>query len=79
MRGPVTSVVQRYAGRLRYPRLLLLTAALFGADLVFPDVIPFVDEILLGLCTVLLATFRKRRSSADGTEGREPGGGEPRP
>jgi hypothetical protein len=68
MRGPVAGLVGRYAGRLRYPRLLLLTAALFGADLVFPDVIPFVDEILLGLGTVVLATLRRRRPSADEPE-----------
>ena len=61
MRGPVAALVGRYASRLRYPRLLLVTAALFGADLVFPDVIPLVDEILLGLGTVVLATLRRRR------------------
>jgi hypothetical protein len=68
MRGPVAGLVGRYAGRLRYPRPLLLTAALFGADLVFPDAIPFVDEILLGLGTVVLATLRRRRPSADEPE-----------
>ena len=68
MRGPVAGLVGRYAGRLRYPRLLLLTAALFGADLVFPDAIPFVDEILLGLGTVVLATLRRRHPSADEPE-----------
>jgi hypothetical protein len=35
---------------------------LFGADLVVPDAIPFVDEILLGLGTVLLGSLRKRRA-----------------
>jgi hypothetical protein len=62
MPGPVNSIVQRYAGRLRYPRLLLFMLMLFGADLVFPDAIPFVDEILLGLGTVLLGSLRKRRA-----------------
>lgn len=61
MRGSVTGLVGRYASRLRYPRLLLLTAALFAADLVFPDIIPLADEILLGLGTVVLATLRTRR------------------
>ncbi len=54
-------MVQRYASRLRYPRLLLLMVTLFGADLAFPDAIPFIDEILLGLGTVLLGSMRKRR------------------
>ena len=65
MRGPVAAVVGRLARRLRYPRLLLATAALFAADLVFPDVIPLVDEILLGLGTVVLASLPKRRRQQD--------------
>ena len=61
MRGPVTGLVERYASRLRFPRLLLIMVTLFGVDLVVPDMIPFVDEILLGLGTVLLGSIRKRR------------------
>ena len=57
----IVAVVRRYASRWRYPRLLLLTGALFAADLVLPDVIPLVDEILLGLGTVVLASLRRRR------------------
>ena len=60
MKGPVTRVVERYASRLRFPRLLLLMVTLFGVDLFVPDMIPFVDEILLGLGTVLLGSMRKR-------------------
>jgi len=62
MTGAVTALVRRYARRLRYPRLLLLTAVLFGFDLLVPDVIPLADEILLGFGTVLLANLRKRRA-----------------
>jgi hypothetical protein len=61
MPGPVNSLVQRYAARLRYPRLLLLMLTLFGVDLVLPDAIPLVDELLLGIGTVLLGSLRKRR------------------
>jgi hypothetical protein len=68
VKGPVTALVRRYAGRLRYPRLLLLTALLFGFDLFVPDVIPLADEILLGLGTVLLASLRKRRAQTGGDE-----------
>jgi hypothetical protein len=46
--------------RLRYPQLFLLTAALFGLDLIIPDLVPFVDEILLGLMTVLLGSLQTR-------------------
>ncbi|MGD2082930.1 MAG: hypothetical protein PVF91_08195 [Chromatiales bacterium] len=49
----------RYASRLRFPQLFLLTAGLFLLDLVVPDVVPFADEILLGLLSLMLATWRK--------------------
>jgi Family of unknown function (DUF6116) len=50
----------RYASNLRFPKLLAITTALFVIDLFFPDVVPFVDEILLGLISLLLASLRKR-------------------
>ena len=44
---------------------------LFGVDLVIPDMIPFVDEILLGLGTVLLGSMRKPRAKPeDATDAR---------
>ena len=49
-----------YAGRLRFPKLLGLAAVVFLVDLILPDVIPFADEILLGLITLLLAMLKKR-------------------
>ncbi len=61
MPNPVLGVVKWCTGRWRYPRLLLLSTLVFAADLVFPDVIPFADEILLGLVTVLLGSFKQRR------------------
>lgn len=60
MANPITSLLLRFAGRLRFPTLFFVTAALFALDLAIPDVIPFVDEILLGLGTVVLGTLRKR-------------------
>ena len=58
--SPVRSLVERIAGRLRFPYLFLLTTVLFVLDLFIPDIIPFVDEILLGLGMVLLGTLRKK-------------------
>ena len=52
----------RYASNLRFPRLLAITSGLFVIDLFFPDVVPFVDEILLGLIALLLASLKKGRS-----------------
>jgi hypothetical protein len=54
--------LMRYASGLRFPRLLAVTAALFVLDLLIPDAVPFVDEILLGLISLLLASRRKRSS-----------------
>ncbi len=51
----------RWVGRLSYPRLFMLAAALFVADVAIPDFIPFADELLLGLGTLLLANWKKRK------------------
>jgi hypothetical protein len=50
----------RWVGRLSYPRLFLVTAVLFLVDVVVPDFIPFADELLLGLGTLLLGNWKKR-------------------
>jgi hypothetical protein len=57
--GPF-AFIRRFASRLRYPQLFFLTAGLFVIDLVVPDVVPFADEILLGLVTLLLSRLRER-------------------
>ncbi|MGB3563672.1 MAG: DUF6116 family protein [Thermoanaerobaculia bacterium] len=54
----LTQLVDRFAPRLRFPQLFALTATLFLLDLVIPDLIPFVDEILLGLATLLLGSMK---------------------
>ena len=58
-RTPITALIARFAGRLRYPQLFWLTAALFAIDLAIPDAIPFADELLLALGTLLLARLKK--------------------
>ena len=59
------SLAARLLGRLnlRFPGLFLLLAALTLADLLIPDVIPLVDEIGLGLLTLLLGSWKNRRTS----------------
>jgi hypothetical protein len=67
MIGPI---VTRFASRLRYPTLFKLVAGLFVVDLFLPDFIPFLDEILLALGTLMLAGMRKRgteRAVIDGS------------
>lgn len=48
------------ARRLRYPTLLLVTGLVFLIDLLIPDLLPLVDEILLGLLTLLFVAIRER-------------------
>jgi hypothetical protein len=57
----IRSLITRFATGLRFPTLFALVAGLLVLDLVIPDLIPFADEILLGLGTLLLASLRKRR------------------
>lgn len=49
------SFIARFLARLATPRLFLLAAALLGLDLVIPDFVPFLDEILLAILTLIFA------------------------
>jgi hypothetical protein len=50
----------RFASGLRFPYLFAAMAALFLLDLLIPDLIPFADELLLGLLTLLLGSLKRR-------------------
>jgi hypothetical protein len=63
----IPGAVGRFASRLRFPQLFLITAGLFLLDLLIPDLVPFVDEILLGLLSVLFGMWQQ-----NGTGGRKP-------
>ena len=54
-----------WLSRLRSWQLFLLAGALFAADLLFPDPVPFVDELMLGLTTLLLGRWKRRRDVID--------------
>jgi hypothetical protein len=60
----IRGLVTRFAAGLRFPTLFGLVAGLFLLDLAIPDLIPFADEILLGLGTLLLGSLRRRRRGA---------------
>lgn len=60
MANPLTAALLRFASRLRFPQLFALVATVFVLDLLIPDVIPFADEIILGLLTLLLGSLKKR-------------------
>jgi hypothetical protein len=61
MASPLLLPLLNWARKLRYPTLFKLTAALFLVSVVFPDPIPLVEEILLGLGTLLLANWKSRK------------------
>ena len=50
---------------LRSWQLFLLAGALFVADLLVPDPIPLIDEMMLGLATLLLGRWKRRRDVID--------------
>jgi hypothetical protein len=57
----LTSRLSAYAESLKFPWLMLLTSLLFVINLFVPDVLPFVDEILLGLVAVILGRLKRKR------------------
>lgn len=72
-RGGLAGIFLRWASRLRFPYLFVLAAALFILNIFIPDVIPLVDEILMGLLAVLLASLRKKPDEETAQPGEEPG------
>ena len=78
MRHLLLAPLLRWVGRLSYPRLFMVTAALFALTLLIPDPIPFVDELLLGLGTLLLANWKRRGGPGPAGDGRPPIDGESR-
>lgn len=55
----VAAILQRFLGGLKFRQLFLITVVVFIADLLVPDFIPFADEVLLGLLSVLFASLKK--------------------
>lgn len=60
--NPLVRRMMEFAAGLRFPQLFFVAAALFVLDVLVPDMIPFVDEILLGLLTLLLARWKRGMS-----------------
>lgn len=56
----IMTVVTRFAAKLRFPNLFMLFAVLLGVNILVPDPLPFADEMLLALGTLLLAKWRKK-------------------
>lgn len=57
----VVGMVERFAAKLRSSHLMAVLLALFLLDLVIPDPLPFLDEAVLGLLTLLAARWPSHR------------------
>ncbi len=53
-------LLRRFLSRLAFPQLFLLLVALFAIDIVTPDPILFLDELILGVLAVMLGMWRRR-------------------
>lgn len=52
--------ILHFARKLRFPTLFLLTLSLFVLNVLIPDPLPFIDEILLALGSLLFAAWRRK-------------------
>ncbi len=66
MSSPMLLPFMEWARRLRYPTLFKITATLFVLSMLLPDPVPFIDEILFGLGTLLLANWKRRKEPVAG-------------
>ena len=60
MPNPLVARVTSFAGGLRFPQLFFLVAAIFVLDLFIPDGVPFADEMVLALITLMLGRWKKK-------------------
>lgn len=61
----LTSIIELFlkrANQLKFRNLFFLVTGLFLIDLLLPDFIPFIDEIVLGLMAIILANWKKERN-----------------
>ena len=65
-RGMIRTLLGSFGAKLRFPQLFTIAATLFFVDLLIPDLIPFIDEILLGLLTLLLGSMQAKPTVAQG-------------
>ncbi len=55
------SLFLAFANQLKYKYLFLLVISLFVIDLLVPDFIPMIDEIILGLLAIILANWKREQ------------------
>lgn len=65
MANPLLLPFLAWARKLRFPTLFKITAGLFLLSVLIPDPLPLIDEILLGLGTLMLAQWKQRGEVID--------------
>lgn len=58
--------------KLSTSQLFWFVTVLFLVDLAVPDPLPFVDEVLLGLVSILVARWQLSRATTDDEEPHKP-------
>ena len=64
------NVLLAFADKLRFRNLFLLTLCLLLLDLLVPDMLPMLDEIILGLIAIILANLKKDNAESGEPQGR---------
>lgn len=59
--SPVAALINRLIPGIRYPWLFAILTGLFAIDLVVPDPVPLLDEVMLAVLTFLVASWRTRQ------------------
>src|SRR3546814_16330628 len=60
MKRLILAPILHFARKLRFPALFMFTLGLFVLDMLMPDPLPFIDEILLALGSLLFAAWRRK-------------------
>lgn len=71
-KGMITGVLSRFLRRLRFPQLFALAAGLLLLNLFIPDPLPFLDEALLAIATVVLGQLRTSDDEEDAEDEQPP-------
>ena len=61
----VLTPIRRFLERRRFPTLLLIGAALLVLNIIVPDALPFVDEILMLIATLLIGSLKKNKPTEE--------------
>lgn len=72
MPHPMTGPVVGFASRLRFPTLFKVTLALMVLSWLLPDPVPFMDEVITALATLVLANWKRREPAPSPAPPREP-------